>query len=179
MKGILIKAIAGFYYVKSDDKVYECKARGSLRNNELSPVVGDRVEFLLHENSYPSIESIYDRKNCLVRPNVANIDKLFIVSSYCTPAPNTVIIDRLTAICEFYNIEPIIVFNKADLGDFSEFSALYNILESRFLTSFDLSSHDKGSPEVVWTQGLVPSPTILCGPNLQQIVELQSRFSVR
>ncbi len=125
MKGILIKAIAGFYYVKSDDKIYECKARGSLRNNELSPVVGDRVEFLLHENSYPSIESIYDRKNCLVRPNVANIDKLFIVSSYCTPAPNTVIIDRLTAICEFYNIEPIIVFNKADLGDFSEFSTLY------------------------------------------------------
>ncbi len=125
MEGILIKAIAGFYYVKCDDKIYECKARGSLRNKELSPVVGDRVEFLIHENSYPSIEKIFSRKNCLVRPNVANIDKLFIVSSYSTPAPNTVIIDRLTAICAFYNIEPIIVFNKCDLGDFSEFYNLY------------------------------------------------------
>lgn len=125
MKGILIKAISGFYYVKSEDNVYECKARGSFRNKNFSPVVGDNVEFLIHENSYPSIEEIYPRKNCLVRPNVANIDKLFIVSSFSTPSPNTVIIDRLTAICAFYNIEPVIVFNKADLGDFSEFLSLY------------------------------------------------------
>ncbi len=125
MKGILVKAIAGFYYVKSQGNIYECKARGSLRNKESSPVVGDKVEFFLHENSYPSIEEIYPRKNCLIRPNVSNIDKLFIVSSYCTPAPNTFIIDRLTAICAFFNIEPIIVFNKSDLGDFSEFLSLY------------------------------------------------------
>ncbi len=126
MNGILIKAISGFYYVKSGDKVYECKARGNFRKTGVSPVVGDKVEFSLTDDIHGVVEKIYDRKSLLTRPLVANIDKLFIVSAYATPAPDTFIIDRLTAISVHNNIEPIIVFNKSDMGSFDDFYHIYN-----------------------------------------------------
>ena len=108
MTGILIKAISGFYYVSCDGNVYECKARGNFRKAGVSPVVGDMVEFSLTDNTHGIVESIAQRKNLFNRPLVANIDKLFIVSAYTTPAPDTIMIDRLTALAAFNNIEPII-----------------------------------------------------------------------
>ena len=125
-KGILIKAISGFYYVSCDGNVYECKARGNFRKAGVSPVVGDTVEFSLTDDMHGIVEQICERKNLFNRPLVANIDKLFIVSSYTTPAPDTLMIDRLTALAVYNNIEPIIVFNKADMGSFEEFYNIYN-----------------------------------------------------
>ena len=125
MTGILIKAISGFYYVSCDGNVYECKARGNFRKAGVSPVVGDMVEFSLTDNTHGIVESIAKRKNLFNRPLVANIDKLFIVSAYTTPAPDTIMIDRLTALATFNNIEPIIVFNKADMGSFDELYSIY------------------------------------------------------
>lgn len=125
MTGILIKAISGFYYVACDGNVYECKARGNFRKAGVSPVVGDTVEFTLTDNTHGIVESICERKNLFNRPLVANIDKLFIVSAYTTPAPDTLMIDRLTALAVYNNIEPIIVFNKSDMGSFDEFYKIY------------------------------------------------------
>ncbi len=125
MTGLILKALSGFYYVESDNEIYECKARGSFRKSGVSPLVGDRVEFEITDQNKGVINSINDRKNVLLRPNVANIDKLFIVSSFETPAPNAFIIDKITAIAVYNNIEPIIVFNKCDMGDFSEWLKIY------------------------------------------------------
>lgn len=126
MTGILIKAISGFYYVSFDCNVYECKARGNFRKAGVSPVVGDIVEFSLTDNTHGIVEKICERKNLFNRPLVANVDKLFIVSAYSTPAPDTLMIDRLTALAVYNNIEPIIVFNKADMGSFDEFYGIYS-----------------------------------------------------
>ena len=125
MTGILIKAISGFYYVSCDGNVYECKARGNFRKAGVSPVVGDTVDFSLTDDHHGIVEKINERKNLFNRPLVANIDKLFIVSAYSTPAPDTLMIDRLTALAVYNNIEPIIVFNKADMGSFEEFYNIY------------------------------------------------------
>ncbi len=125
MTGLVIKAISGFYYVSAGDSVYECRARGAFRKDGFSPLVGDTVDFSADAMCKGVIEKIHPRKNSLVRPAIANLDKLFIVSSYVTPAPNLLIIDRLTAICHFYSITPIIVFNKCDLGDFSVYKEIY------------------------------------------------------
>ncbi len=124
MQGVIIKAISGFYYVNTGDCIYECKARGSFRKAEVSPVVGDRVIISVTGNK-GVIEEINERKNLLNRPMVANIDKLFIVSSHSCPAPDTFIIDRLTAVCEYNKIVPVIVFNKCDTGSFAEFERIY------------------------------------------------------
>ena len=43
MKGTLVKGISGFYYVKCEDEIIECKARGKFRFDGLSPMVGDKV----------------------------------------------------------------------------------------------------------------------------------------
>ena len=124
MKGLIVKAISGFYYVNADDVIYECKARGNFRNKGESPLVGDIVE-IATENNKGIILNIFERKNSLIRPAVSNLDKLFIVSSYVTPSPNTLIIDRLIAICIFYSITPVVVFNKCDLGDFTKYKSIY------------------------------------------------------
>lgn len=147
MHGIIIKAISGFYYVFSNGKTYECKARGNFRKAEVSPVVGDRVEFSVIDGEKGVVEKILERKNILVRPVIANIDKLFIISSYKTPAPDLLIIDRLTAVCAYHNIEPVIVFNKCDMGDFSEFEKIY--INSGFKTYVVSAEKNIGMDKII------------------------------
>ena len=124
LDGIIIKSIAGFCYVEAGDKVYECKPRGSFRKSGISPSAGDKVTITVNGEK-GTVEEIHDRKNFLVRPPLSNLDKLFIVSSCVVPQANPLLIDRMTAICEHINVEPIIVFNKADLGDFGELPDAY------------------------------------------------------
>ena len=112
--GILIKAISGFYYVEAGNAIYTCKAKGSFKNDGIKPLVGDKVKVNTKDLI---VEDVLPRKNFLIRPPVANIDNLFIISSFTTPKPNTLNIDMLTAIAEQQNIEPILIFNKSDLGD--------------------------------------------------------------
>lgn len=124
MQGKIIKALSGFYYVETEEGIIECKARGKFRNENTSPLVGDRVEISL-SGEKGTIERVEERKNMLTRPPVANIDKLFIISGLVTPVPNTLLIDRIIAICEYKNIEPIIVFNKTDLASAEEYESIY------------------------------------------------------
>ena len=125
MNGIVVKAISGFYYVYSDKTTYECKARGSFRNSGASPVVGDYVDFSVLSDKNGVIESIHPRKNFLDRPLIANIDRIFIVSAFKTPSPDTYLIDLMSAICIYKKIEPVIVFNKSDMGSFEKFEKIY------------------------------------------------------
>lgn len=103
--------------METADTVYECKARGNFRNKKIIPLVGDDVEISVNENAENRIENILERKNSLVRPPLANIDQLFIVSSIVDPFINTYNIDKMTALAEYKGIEPIIVLTKIDLSD--------------------------------------------------------------
>ncbi len=121
MKGIIIKGIGGFYYVKSDDdSVYECRARGLFRKDGIKPTVGDSVEF---ENG--SIIKIYERRSYLIRPSVANIDNLIIVIAATNPEPDLLLADKLTVAAEYSGIMPIICINKTDLADGSILQKIY------------------------------------------------------
>lgn len=123
--GIILKAIAGFYYIDVGNDIYECKARGIFKKDGISPTVGDKVEITDIDGLKGIVDKIFKRKNLLIRPPIANIDRLFIISSHDTPPPNALIIDRLTAICEDSNIEPVIIFNKSDLGSMDNWCDLY------------------------------------------------------
>lgn len=126
--GIIIKALSGFYYVKDRNSLetYECRARGKFRKDDFSPLVGDYVEYSATENGKGVVDEILPRKNSLVRPPVANIDKLFVVAAAAEPAPNTFVIDKMIMNAENNKIEPIIVVNKCDLSpDFEDFAAIY------------------------------------------------------
>ena len=128
--GIILKGIGGFYYIKSDNKndneIYCCKPRGKFRKEKISPLVGDKVEFIKGESdSEGSIEKILPRKNKLTRPAIANIDKIFIVCSTVEPSPNTLLIDKTLAIAQINNIEPILIITKNDLKQNDEIVKLY------------------------------------------------------
>lgn len=123
--GRVIKSISGFYDVEAADGVYTCKCKGSFRNKGVSPVVGDYVTAQHDDANVGSILQIHERKNILLRPPVANVDKLIIIASADNPKPNLFLIDKMTAIAVSRNIEPIVVFTKADLADCTDLVSVY------------------------------------------------------
>lgn len=116
LDGIIIKSISGFYYVEAAGVVYECKAKGSMRNTGITPVTGDYVRIEVSAEGKGTVAEVYERKSVLQRPPVANIELLFIVISTCEPEPNFFVSDKLTAIAVSRNIEPVIVITKTDLA---------------------------------------------------------------
>ena len=124
--GILVKAIAGFYYVEAGGRIYSCKARGIFRKQGCEPLVGDTVRITAETEGELDgrVEEILPRRNRLVRPPLANVTRLFIVSAYSNPAPNSLVIDKLIAIAENKGIEPLLIFNKNDQGDFSDWEEI-------------------------------------------------------
>ena len=123
--GIIVRLLGGFYYVECENQMIECKARGIFRKKGLAPVVGDKVVIDIPKDGYASIKEVLPRKNRLIRPAIANIDKLVIVSSVCEPTPNLFIIDKMTATALHKNIEPIIVFSKTDLQSGEKYRQIY------------------------------------------------------
>ena len=124
-KGLIIKGIGGFYYVETADGVFECKAKGKFRKEKTIPLAGDRVKITVRDGEENTIDEIFERKNCLKRPPVANIDTLMIVVSVADPAPNTLVIDKMTVLAEKNHIEPVIVITKTDLGSFEWLEDIY------------------------------------------------------
>ncbi|MBR4282569.1 MAG: ribosome small subunit-dependent GTPase A [Clostridia bacterium] len=123
--GIIIKGISGFYYVESENTVYECKARGIFRKEGITPLAGDRVKISIGANGKGWVEEISPRTSYLERPPVANVDRIFVVVSAADPSPSPIVIDRLVAIAEDKEIEPVIVFNKTDLANVDEYINIY------------------------------------------------------
>ncbi|QCX32223.1 ribosome small subunit-dependent GTPase A [Caloramator sp. E03] len=117
-EGIILKGIAGFYYVKvKDGRTIECKARGKFRNCNLTPVIGDRVFIEEIDNNSGVIKEIMDRKNLLIRPYVANIDQAIVVFAAKKPHIVFSLLDKLLIQIEHNNIEAVICINKSDLDD--------------------------------------------------------------
>lgn len=140
IKGKIIKGIGGFYYVETADTVYECKARGNFRNKKITPLVGDDVEISVNDNAENRIENILNRRNSLIRPPLANIDQLFIISSIVDPNINTFNIDKMTALAEYKDIEPVIVLTKIDLcDDYQKYADIYKKSGFTVITCNNLS----------------------------------------
>lgn len=137
-KGILLKGIGGFYSVEAADAVYVCKARGVFRKKRITPLAGDSVQITVQEGGVENtIDEILPRKNELRRPPVANIDQLLIVASTTAPKPSAFVIDKMIAIAEQKEIEPIVVFTKTDL-DCAD--ALYEIYKNAGFACFTVSN---------------------------------------
>ncbi len=142
LEGIILKGIGGFYYVETSEGVFECKAKGKFRKEKITPLAGDRVTVTVRDSQENTIDCIHDRKNMLIRPPVANIDKLMIIVSVASPLPNPLIIDKLTVIAERNKIEPVIVITKADLDE-QKAVELYDIYKTTGYRVYIFSSKDK------------------------------------
>lgn len=116
MEGYIVKGIGGFYYVKTEQGLIECKARGIFRKQKISPVAGDNVTLEEEKGSYV-IASIAPRRNLFIRPPVANLDVLFLVASTTQPVPSTLVLDKLSAIAVDKGVQPVLVITKGDLAE--------------------------------------------------------------
>ena len=115
MIGLIVKGIGGFYYVKDDEgNVTQCRARGSFKNEGITPCVGDKVDYEILDDGDGIVEKIYPRKNHFIRPPVSNIDLMAIVTTASTPKPVPYIIDKFLVMAERSGAEIIICVNKAD-----------------------------------------------------------------
>lgn len=118
--GKITKGIAGFYYVYIPGKgMFECKAKGIFRKDNIKPLVGDdvSVQILSTEKMTGNICEILPRKSSLIRPAVANIDQAMIVFALRKPDVNLNLLDRFLIQMEQQGLNTIICFNKADLED--------------------------------------------------------------
>lgn len=142
--GFIKKAISGFYYIIAEDVCYECKARGVFRNREQTPLVGDSVSIEIDANGKGIITEVFQRKNAFLRPPLANLDKLFIVVSTCDPSPSLLVIDKLIAVCEYKEIEPIIVITKTDLQASLSLETIYRNAGFRVIALSNLEPNGLG-----------------------------------
>lgn len=125
MQGVIIKALSGFYYVKTESGTVECRARGRFRLDGSSPLVGDRVEISLDVNGKGRVDKLLPRKNFFIRPAVANIDLLIAVASEVNPVTDPFLIDRVTAFAEHMGCEVLICINKSDAARVSRLRDIY------------------------------------------------------
>ena len=129
MQGIIIGNISNIYKIKTETKIYEAFARGKFKNEEITPLVGDKVEIEItdEEKNVAVIETILPRKNEIKRPKMANIDQIIFIVSTKNPKPDLLMLDKQLAYVEKLNIEPIIIINKIDLQDtYKEIQELYS-----------------------------------------------------
>lgn len=111
-KGQIVKIISNAYTVSSEGKRYTCRLRGIFRQHKITPVVGDYVSFSKEE---AIIEEVFERRNFLERPFVANIDQAIIVMSVREPDLSFNLLDKLLLIMHKNNIDAVICFTKLDL----------------------------------------------------------------
>lgn len=138
MQGTITKGIAGFYYVWSEGRVYECKAKGVFRKKGITPLAGDKVEFSLTKEGMGSVDEILPRKNFFDRPPVANVESFVLVAAAKDPEPSFLMLDRFTVMAEKANADLIIVINKEDLASealLSELKAAYQNIYPFFVIS--------------------------------------------
>lgn len=130
MQGRIMKGIAGFYYVQVECRgLYECKAKGSFRNQKIKPLVGDlaEIEILNEEEKEGNIVRIFPRSTELVRPAVANVDQALVIFAAAKPRPNLSLLDRFLIMMDRQSIDVLICFNKKDEAAEAELERLRQI----------------------------------------------------
>lgn len=145
MQGIIVKSLAGFYYVESEGQVYQTRARGNFRQKGQKPYVGDWVDFSAEDQSEGYILAIHERKNSLVRPPIVNIDQAVVIMSAKEPDFNANLLDRFLVLLEQKGIHPIVYISKTDLledlAPMKAYQAIYQAIGYDFvLDSSELPS---------------------------------------
>jgi ribosome biogenesis GTPase len=163
MIGTIIKGIGGFYYVKVEEEVIECKARGKFRFDELTPLVGDKVEIAV-KNNKGVIEKILPRSNELIRPNVANVTQAFVVFSIKNPDMNIDLLNRFLVLCESKDLEIIVFINKRDLAQEKDKIFIEKYFGSIGYQYYFVGAKSGDGIEVL-KKHLKNKVTVVCGPS--------------
>lgn len=130
MKGKITKAQKELYYVETTDKIYMAKARGNFRKKGIKPLVGDNVIIDIQDEDNAYITEILERKNVIKRPNISNVDQMLVFITITDPPLNLYNLDKYLAMCEYENMEVVIVLSKKDLATDEKIKNITRIYEN-------------------------------------------------
>lgn len=122
--GRIVRSISGFYDVQAGDTVITCRARGILRKENCTPLTGDMVDITV-ERGKGMVEKVLPRRNCFVRPAVANIDALVVFAANVNPVTEPFLIDRVAAIAGDQEVPVCLCVNKCDLDPAVDLVRIY------------------------------------------------------
>ncbi len=131
-RGRIVKGPGGLYEIRlnSGERV-SCRARGNLHRDDDKLLIGDNVLVGLDTEIPDSmvIEKLYERKNSLIRPPLANLDYLFITFASKKPTPVLETVDKLISIAEHNHINAVIVITKSDIDgkEAEKYKAIYEL----------------------------------------------------
>ena len=147
--GRIIKCVGGLYTVRTENEDIQCRARGVFRHSNITPLVGDVVSVGVEDNNAGAvIWEIFERKNSLIRPPLANLDYVFVTFASQNPAPMLDMTDKLISILEYNKVEPVIIIGKSELNP-ERADELYEIYKKSGFNVFRVSCHeDSGIDEV-------------------------------
>lgn len=111
----MIKSYSNWFDVLAGDRVVPSQARGRLRRQVDAILTGDRVRVALRPDGTGWIDEVLPRRNQLVRPPVANVDRVLVVMSPARPDVDPQLVDRILCLVEHERLEPVVVVNKVDL----------------------------------------------------------------
>lgn len=145
IKGLLVKGLGGLYEIEGEDGArYTCRAKGILKKDDGKLLMGDTVLLSVDESGKgeTAITGILPRQNALIRPPLSNLSYMLLTVAARDPAPSTVLLDRMTVICEKEGIVPVLLVNKCDLAG-SEAEALASVYRKAGYTVFTVSAKEK------------------------------------
>ncbi len=134
--GRVIKFYNSFFFVKVGEKIIPCKLRGLLKRDKKigsAVCVGDFVEISRLKDKSGVIENVQSRRNILIRPPIANVDRVILTFAVDAPKLHPLLLNRFLVLAEKSAIAEIIIcVNKIDLAAeenfLAEYERLYKIL---------------------------------------------------
>lgn len=151
MVGRVIKFYNSFFFVKVENNLIPCKLRGLIkRDKKIGSAVypGDFVEISILADNTGVIEKVLPRKSLMIRPAVANVDRIILTFAAAQPDLHKLLLNKFIALAEFSKIAEIIIcINKIDLiaekNFLSEYENLYKIIRVSALTGENISALKK------------------------------------
>ena len=118
MRGLIVTKNANLFSIDDGKMIYKVYPSGKTKEEGI--YVGDNVEF------DECITKVLPRKNLLIRPPIANVDKMFIIIAPI-PKPDFMLVDKILIYCDIYGIKPYIVVAKYDLDQtlYDKVKAIY------------------------------------------------------
>lgn len=170
-RGIVSRAVGGFFTVRDFAGVdYTCRARGALKKNSSTLLVGDLVLFVASSKSDHDVagEGIIEKKlsriNRLQRPAVANVDQLTVVMSLKHPGCDWQLVSRLLVLAEKEGLNSVLCLNKTDLlseNELNETSSLVSLYPYKVLFTSAFSGSGINSLQAE----LTGKCSVLAGPS--------------
>lgn len=141
----MIKFYNSFFFVRVGGELIPCKLRGLLKRDKKvgsAVFVGDFVEISRLKDKSGVIESVQSRRNVLIRPAVANVDRVILTFAVDAPKLHPLLLNRFLVLAEKSALAEIIIcVNKIDLSAeenpksyLSEYESLYKILRVSTIT---------------------------------------------